>query len=127
MAANNDHVELRDKLLAHIYDEEHSDIPKKTYRISSMEDTEAVAPITIKAKTRLGAVIAYMDWNMDNSKLSYKYWSYLAIDYNQDIEEYGHILVDKFFNSELDEDIKEVKEIVISPFTGENTKSTKNR
>lgn len=125
MAVTHDHTELRGKFIAHIYEEEHSDLPCKTYRIISMEDSDAMLSITIKAKTRLGAVTAYADWDMENGTLSYKYWSEFAKEWNnRDIGEYTTGLVKKFFEGELPEGIKEVKEeIIISPFTGENTKS----
>ena len=124
MSTTYDYTKLREELLAHIYDEEHSDITSKTYRISSMEDPNAILPITIKAKTQLGAIIAYMDWDMEYGTLRYKYWSDFVKEWNnQDIGEYATVIINKFFNSELDEDIKEVEEIIISPFTGENTKS----
>jgi len=123
-ATTHDYTKLREELIAHIYDEEHSDLPSKTYRISSSEDAQAILHITIKAKTQLGAVIAYADWDMENGMLSFKYWDFFTGERNnQDIEEYATILVNKFFKGELDEDIKEVEEIFISPFTGENTKS----
>lgn len=121
MATINDYTKLREKLLAHIYDEEHSDLPNKIYRISSMEYSEAILPITIRTKSLLGAVIVYADWDMEYSKIPSRYWCDFAKEWNnQDIGEYASVLVNKFCNEEIDENTTEVKELYLSPFTGED-------
>lgn len=52
---------LRANLIDLICDDEHSDLPMKTYRIHSASEYKTTLPVTIKTRTRLGAIIAFAD------------------------------------------------------------------
>ena len=90
----SDHSELREALLALIYEEEHSAELAKTFRIQSNTDPYSTNNITIEAKTRLGAVIAFADWHD-------VYWDYfieeLEDEDDKSIQNYAQVLVQKMF------------------------------
>lgn len=71
---------LRDDLLEFIQEEEHSDAPLRTFRITSYIDEKAAADLTIHAKTQLGAVIAFADWGSktdENRRIFAFHWNFL--------------------------------------------------
>ena len=130
MTSGDDYTILREELLEHIYDEEHSDLPVKTYRVYTVEDPKLVVHLTITSKTQLGAVIAFSDWEMEHGKHQHpiRYWHTWSQEWhNQDIGEYAKILVNRLFDEQCDDNIIEVTEVGISPFSSYTTKSAAKR
>lgn len=72
---------LREDLLEFIHDEEYSDASIRTFRIQSYTDYKKALCLTIHAKTRVGAIIAYADWSSKDenakSEISLQ-WEYLV-------------------------------------------------
>lgn len=58
-------ADLHEKLLAHIYDEEHSDLPIKTYRLNTTYQPKMDEHVTIESRTDLGAVLAFATWKLE--------------------------------------------------------------
>lgn len=56
--------ELRERVLSHIYNKEHSSRPMKRYRVISRRNTGRVEHLTIESRTKIGAIIAYVDWKL---------------------------------------------------------------
>ena len=57
-------TELRERVLSHIYNKEHSNKPVKRYRVISSRNTGRVEHLTIESRTKIGAIIAYADWKL---------------------------------------------------------------
>ena len=126
MTSGDDYTILREELLEHIYDEEHSDLPVKIYRVYTVEDPQSVVHLTITSKTQLGAVIAFADWDYEHGKYQFplKYWRTWSREWNnQDIDEYAKILIRKLFDEQCDDVIVELTEVIYSPFSSDTTKS----
>ena len=58
-------VDLRTQLLKHVREREFSDLPIKTFKVISYinEKCEDAPSVTIRSRTRLGALIAFADHN----------------------------------------------------------------
>lgn len=76
MVSVPDYAQLRDEFIAYIHDEEHSDGNTKYFRIIQYLDSSTSTNtnvLTISAKTKLGAIITYMDWDIKQT-VTNNYW-----------------------------------------------------
>jgi hypothetical protein len=77
---------LRNQLLEFIREQEHSDATLKTFRNRTPEKTfgsSRALALTIRAKTKIGAIIALADWTSEGNNYTYQSslpWHYL-VDY----------------------------------------------
>ncbi len=129
-----EYTELREELLAYIYDEEHSDLPVRYFRISSsvliFKETNHVS---IETRTKLGAYIMAIDW-IENNGAYISYWTKLLNEYikYESIDKFVDFLIKRLDNNEQldingDRVLVEAKEPVIITFLSGNTKSAGKR
>lgn len=120
--------DLREKLLAHIHDEEHSAIQVKQYRAISSRCPGLVGHLIIESKTKLGALIAYSDWKFDHHQTDGD-WEYYEESYSEFFNDNLQNLIEKLVTELVkepnqidpiyteDDYLVEIDEItVISPF-----------
>lgn len=87
--------DLREKMLVYINVDEHSDLPVKQYRVVSPNCPGQVEHLIIESRTKLGALIAYADWELDHF-------------HTCDDWEYYHELYFEKFNENLEEFIEDI-------------------
>ncbi len=126
---SQEEVDLRDRFLEMISNEERSDLPMRYFRLIFKPDQKAVSHLTFESKTELGAVVAYADWEIQTVEL-YKYeisrWKdYLGIYKKKQIdtpfEDFVNDLIRLFIidsedSGPYDEYLVEIEPIVLTPF-----------
>jgi hypothetical protein len=122
----DDYEQLREDLTAIIWDEEHSDIPMKTFKIGASRITKDLLSVTIKSRTHLGAVIAFANRDFDMRIDNYRFWHVFAEErHEDDINKYAEEIVERMFVALDDEWLVEIdEEVVIIPFANGTTKSS---
>ena len=130
-------TDLREKFLAHIHDDEHSDLPIKQYRVVFPGSPGYVEHLTIESRTELGALIAFADWKSYNTTCG-NTWEYYKDKYyyNIDDDDYIKDLIEELISeliktrNQLDpnteyEYLIEVTPIIIRPFNQTLVKGTR--
>jgi hypothetical protein len=133
--STGNYIKLRSNLLELIREDEHSDLPTKKFRIKkyyiqpSLNDNTELE-LTIKAKTRIGAVIAYADWYV--KKDTPIFWRHFIDTLREEklmennelkpgisIQQCADVLVEEMFSGNTDDVIVEIIPKTISPFPDE--------
>lgn len=126
--SKDDYKQFREDLLEIAYVDEHSDLPKKKFRIHGCNGHEETLAVTIITRSRLGAVIAFADRDADeqmNTHTMYSLWHSLKeLQKGDDIDKYVEIIIAKIFSNKDDTFLVEInEEIIIDPFSACLTKS----
>lgn len=126
----DDWEQLRENLIELIWDDEHGDLPMKTFKIGSSDSAKDTLSVTIKARTRLGAILGFADRDFDQRTDDYRFWHSFAEERDEDdINKYAEELIGRMFMPHGDDEwlVEIDEEVVITPFSGGLTKSAGKR